>query len=232
MEALPSTPALHAASVEFYTDGTVGGFTNAFNPAAVAGLTQTATGVPGMQINLPGTGGAISRLLGYYTSTFPTNDFSVWSCIEFQGPGISNSTGGLCFMQGSGGTDDIYMLGVRAATGGNSASVRLFAQYSTFTSDAFLSGSAMQGRLFVAARYDVNTREVTSWLGESPHAMTNIDTRTLTNAATLLGFLGQGANTGAGTAARMTVRFIRVYEETYSATELPTYLTGATRYVS
>jgi hypothetical protein len=228
MEARPSSPTLHSMSVEFAENQTDGGMA-AFNIPALAGLSKTVV-AGGVRLDLPGTGGAVSRMVGYtLAGTFPIVDFSVWALIEFEGPGINNSTGGLAFMQGTGSTDDIRLVGVRSGSGGNSASVRSFAAYNSFTADAFLSGSGFQGRLFIAVRYDVNTREFTAWMGESPYAMAPYDTATLTNAVTEIGLLGQGANSGAGTQARLYCRWVRIYEETYSATALPTLLCGAMR---
>ncbi len=230
-EGKVSGPSYHSVSTEFFADQTAGGFTNAFNPGSVSGLSQVVS-ANGLSIVLPATGGATARLTGYYSSTFPSNDFSVLTCIDLEASGNPNSSGGLMLLQGTGSTDDVQIFGFRNGSALNVPRVGLFSAYNTFSSDAYLAGSGLSGKWFVGIRYSVSTKAVTCWMGPSPDSLSIVDTRTLTNSATLLGFGGQGVNGGGSNSATLGIRFIRVCEESYSATVPPTKMSGVRKLVS
>lgn len=224
-EAKVTGPTYHAASQEFFDSQSAGGYTNDFNPTATAGLSSAITAA-GLAVTTPATAGATARLTGKYTTSFPSNDFSLTACIDLEGSGSANSSGGIAFLQGAGATDDVQIFGFRNGTALNVPRVGLFTSSIAFSSDGYLAGSGLQGRWFVALRYSVSTKAVTCWMGPTPESLSIVDTRTLTNAATLIAIVGQGVNNGGTATATTTVRFIRVVEEAYSATVPPTKVSG------
>lgn len=214
-------------SEDFQNTQANSGWTNTYD-IGVVGVSKTI-GPRGLEISVP-SGGAGTKIAGYYHSTLPSGDFAVAARICVNGALSNTGAVGFAILQGTGSTDDIYFAGFLSSNTANSPSFEvgsLTAYNAAGVTGIFASASGPLSEVYVLLRVKSGVSNVTTYIGSTQDNLNlaQLDFAIGWNTGARLALIGWGQNRK----IRFTVPYVRVMADTYPGAtyDYPPRISGA-----